>query len=178
MRLEAPRLRLRPLGVGDLGWVHPLNMAPDTRLYVFDDASWTPEETMSRLLAPNEALWAREGLGLFAVEVPGAASPAGWCGFWYFHVPPVREVGFAIDPTHRGHGYAAEAARAVMAFGAAIHGDTRFQASADVPNAASRRILASLGFAETHRAMGRVHEVAYYAREAAGLRVDDIVVHR
>lgn len=162
LTLATSRLVLRPVVEGDLPWFHPLHVEPGVRRYLLDDAVWSAEEVRERLLQPNAALWAREGVGLLAVLRDGA--PVGWCGFWYFHEPPVRELAYALHPSAWGQGVAVEAAIGVLGW-AMGRGDRVFHASTDAPNVASIRVLERLGFREVRRTPGARHETVHFAGE-------------
>jgi [ribosomal protein S5]-alanine N-acetyltransferase len=176
VRIVTPRLALRPLVVEDLAWLTELDALPEVRRFLFDDRALTSGETAELLIGPNARLWEEEGLGLFVVEHQAVA--IGWAGFWYFHEPPVREVGYAMHPLMWGRGFAGESARGVMAFGMARLGDQEFRASTDAPNVASIRVLERLGFTETRRSPGISHETVHFSRPADlaladGIRIED-----
>lgn len=166
--LITPRLVLRPLRDIDLTWLHALNTEPGVRRYLFDDVTWTVDETRERLLEENARLWREEGRGLFAACLPEAAGerPIGWVGFWYFHEPPVLEIGYALHPGEWGRGLTVEGARAVMEWSARTHGDHEFRASTDAPNVASIRVLEQLGFREVRRTPGSHHQTVHFHRPA------------
>jgi [ribosomal protein S5]-alanine N-acetyltransferase len=163
--LTTSRLVLDPLQDADLVDLQALDALPEVRRYLFDDLVWTLDETRERLLVENARLWREEGRGLFAIRERGADPMVGWIGFWYFHEPPVLEVGYALHPRVWGRGYVTEAAQAVMAWAAGQHGDTVFRASTDAPNEASVRVLQRLGFREVARRPGRVYETVHFARD-------------
>ena len=81
----------------------------------------------------------------FIVERNGVV--IGKAGFW-----KVPEVGFLFHPSVWGQGIAAEALRAVIAFGFDVRRLDRITADVDPDNSASLRLLAKLGFVETGRA--------------------------
>lgn len=56
------------------------------------------------------------------------------------------ELGYTLHPWARGHGYATEAAGAVLDYAFSVWGLHRCEASIDPRNAASRRVLERLGF--------------------------------
>lgn len=166
--LDAARVSLRPVTIADHAWLHDFNALPDVRLYLFDDETWSEEEVRTRLIERNAALWASEGLGLFVIHRHEDAVAIGWCGFWYFHEPPVREVCYAIHPDHWGHGYAQEAMEALLRWGAQARALDQFVASVDEPNTRSHRLLTRLGFRETHRSMGHRNPLRHYVRGGEG----------
>lgn len=70
-----------------------------------------------------------------------------------FHGPPDAEgrveVGYAVQPGHRGRGYATEACLALFAWAHAEHGITRFRASVSPANAPSLAVVRKLGLRRT-----------------------------
>ncbi len=102
---------------------------------------------------PAEGFWAVVddagdvvGYACFGVEarVPGLAD-----------TPGVLDVGVGMRPDLTGQGRGREFAQAVLDHGRAVTGLTRLRAVVQEWNARSRRLLGSLGFAETGH-----HEVA------------------
>jgi RimJ/RimL family protein N-acetyltransferase len=59
------------------------------------------------------------------------------------------DLGFAFLPAHRGQGFAREAAAATLAYAHATLGLTRIVAIVSPENAASIRVLETLGMAQT-----------------------------
>lgn len=163
--LRTDRLVLAPLGADDLAAWHALNMEPGVRRFLFDDQEWTLDETRERLLAENLRMWSEEGRGLHGIRTREGGALEGWIGWWYFHEPPVLELGYALHPRAWGLGYATEAARAVMADASRRFGEAVFRASTDAPNESSIRVLGRLGFREVRRSPGPVHETVHFVRE-------------
>jgi RimJ/RimL family protein N-acetyltransferase len=68
-----------------------------------------------------EAHFAEHGFGLWAVEIPGVTSFAGFVGLsttpFDAHFTPCVEIGWRLAAPYWGRGYATEAARAALAFG-------------------------------------------------------------
>ncbi|MBU7598667.1 GNAT family N-acetyltransferase [Streptomyces sp. P38-E01] len=105
-----------------------------------------------------------------AEEFVGVISPAGWSGDTLYNfgvftadgtfvgsmglvgltrlgAPECRaELGFWTDPRQRGHGYTAEAARAVARWSFRELGVERLEWLAEVGNEASRAVARSVGF--------------------------------
>jgi [ribosomal protein S5]-alanine N-acetyltransferase len=63
--------------------------------------------------------------------------------------PQKLELGYAVFPDFRGHGYAIEAAAALIAWARAVHNVRRFIASIGPDNDASLAIGRRLGFVQT-----------------------------
>lgn len=81
----------------------------------------------------------------FIIEYQGRA--VGKAGFYRF-----PDIGYILAPALWGQGLVAEALTPLITRAFAVHGLPRITADVDPRNAASIRLLAKLGFAETHRA--------------------------
>jgi RimJ/RimL family protein N-acetyltransferase len=91
----------------------------------------------------------RHGFGLWALEIPGVVDFAGFIGLsvprFVAHFTPCVEVGWRLASVVWGHGYAAEGARAALAFG---FGELELPGivSFTVPeNIRSRRVMEKIG---------------------------------
>ena len=77
-----------------------------------------------------------------------------------FHAPPDAngrvEIGYRIEPEHRGHGLATEVASALLAWARSEHGIRHFRASTAPDNVASQAILARLGFRQVGTQMDEI----------------------
>jgi len=89
------------------------------------------------------------GWGLWAVEIPGAASFAGFIGLarprFDAHFTPCIEVGWRLGPEWWGHGYATEGAQAALEFGfreLSLDEVVSFAVETNVP---SRRVMERIG---------------------------------
>ena len=87
--------------------------------------------------------------GLWAVEVPGITSFAGFTGLavprFEAHFAPCVEVGWRIAREHWGRGYAPEAARAALAHAFGVLGLDEIVSFTAVGNLRSRRVMEKLG---------------------------------
>lgn len=90
--------------------------------------------------------FAREGFGLWALEVPGVAPFIGFTGLmrprWR---PDCVEVGWRLARPHWGSGYATEAARAAVDFGFATLGLAELVAFVVPANLRSQAVMGRLG---------------------------------
>ena len=141
--LRTPRLRLRP-------WTHsPADLARLTDLYGRDEVTrWlggTPSVPPDELVTRWATVHARDDrFGCWAIEVPGQVV----AGTVLFKPLPNGvgevEVGWHLHPDSWGHGYATEAARAVIerGFGAGV---PEVYAVVRPGNRASMAVCARLG---------------------------------
>jgi ribosomal-protein-alanine N-acetyltransferase len=106
-------------------------------------------EDSDALVDRIEAHFERHGFGLWAMEVPGVTRFAGFVGlaiprFEAFFTPCV-EIGWRLAAEHWNHGYATEAARAVLEFrfrSAQLEQVVSFTVPANVR---SRRVMEKIG---------------------------------
>jgi RimJ/RimL family protein N-acetyltransferase len=73
---------------------------------------------------------------------------------------PSPELGYWLTPSYWGHGFATEAARAVIDYAFADLAHESIQAGARVTNPASRRVLEKCGFQWTGVALYRIQALA------------------
>lgn len=92
--------------------------------------------------APYETL----GFGLYIVQLKATGQPIGVCGLLKRDFLPGPDLGFALLPEFVGFGYAAEAARAVLAHAQRTLGIARLYAIVKRGNQRSERLLGALGF--------------------------------
>jgi RimJ/RimL family protein N-acetyltransferase len=82
---------------------------------------------------------------LATAEIDGARVPVGGGGFKTGE-GPVLELCTFIGAAHRGHGYGAELAQALVDYGFETMNAERLQASCRVTNPAARRVVEKCGF--------------------------------
>ena len=140
--ISTSRLRLRPARDEDEAPLHEILSHKVAMRYW----STPPHETLDRTrewLKSMIDIPAGEGED-FIVEHRGRV--IGKAGLFRF-----PEIGFILHPEYWGRGFAREALRPVIDRAFKIHGLERIIADVDPRNAASLRLLASLGFRETGR---------------------------
>jgi ribosomal-protein-alanine N-acetyltransferase len=144
--LRTERLLLRRFVAQDRGRFALVNADP--RVVEFLPAPLTHKES-DALADRIEAHFKRRGFGLWALEIVGIDSFAGFVGLSTprFEAPftPCVEIGWRLASEHWGKGYATEAAKAAMEFGFGAVG-LREIVSFTVPNnLRSRRVMEKLG---------------------------------
>jgi RimJ/RimL family protein N-acetyltransferase len=92
---------------------------------------------------------AARGFGLWALEIPGVVPFAGVVGLavptFTASFTPCVEIGWRLAAAHWGHGYATEAARAVLAHAWAVLGLDEVVSFTTAGNTRSRAVMARLG---------------------------------
>ncbi len=96
-------------------------------------------------VVPAEWVW--------AITLAGDDTLVGTVGLMPHPDRPSAELGYWLGPALWGQGIATEAGRAVVAFAFDTLGVDELTSGHAVGNVASGRVLAKLGFVETHRAM-------------------------
>lgn len=148
--LTTARLLLRPWRASDREPFAALNADARVMEYfpsVLDRAA--SDATVDRI----EAHFAKHGFGLWAVEVPGIAPFIGFVGLIVtnFTAPftPCVEIGWRLACDAWGHGYASEAARAVLEFGFTQLALDEIVSLTAVANQRSRRVMERIGMTRT-----------------------------
>jgi RimJ/RimL family protein N-acetyltransferase len=118
LALQTERCVLRPWRASDAPLFAAINADPQVMRYF--PAPLTRGES-DALLARIVAHFDAHGFGLWALEIVGACTLAGFVGLartsfdaWF---TPCVEVGWRLAPSQWGKGYATEAARAVLSAG-------------------------------------------------------------
>jgi RimJ/RimL family protein N-acetyltransferase len=145
--LETERLALRPYEEGDFGAYHAIRALPEVSTYLYDGPLGLAEarEKHTRLVASRGL----EAEGDWLPAVIGLRDSGTMVGDVGLHWASVQhrtgEVGFVLDPAHQGHGYATEAARAMIGWGFGTFGLHRMIGRTEARNTASARVLEKLG---------------------------------
>lgn len=142
VEVRTERLLLRPARADDLDAFHALLRQPRMMAYW----STPPHDSIDQTrewLGNMLAITPQEGED-FVIEHQGRL--IGKAGLYRF-----PEIGYALDPAMWGQGFAREAVGAVLHRAFGIHALPRVLADVDPRNKASLRLLARLGFVETHR---------------------------
>lgn len=167
MLLETPRLRLRRLTLDDAAFIVALLNSPGWLAFICDRGVRTEEDARRYLAAGPLASYAQHGgLGLYHIARRADGCAVGMCGLLRRDILPDVDVGFALLPEHAGHGYASEAASAVIALGRREFGLRRVAGITMRENVASIRVLEKLGLCfEREFVMPPKNEtLRYYAR--------------
>lgn len=144
--LHTARLGLRPFVDADADALFALHSSAHVLRY-WDSPPWDERARAGRFVAACRQM-ADEGTGArLAVDRVSDGTFIGWCGLTGWN-PDYRSasLGYCFDDAAWGHGYATEAARALLRWAFDALDLNRVQAEADTRNAASARVLEKLGF--------------------------------
>ncbi|HEV2309613.1 MAG TPA: GNAT family N-acetyltransferase [Acidimicrobiia bacterium] len=176
--VRTERLRLRAWRPEDRAAYASLNAAPAVAEYLGGPLEPAASDGF---VARYEAHWAREGFGVWAVEVLDGPSFVGSIGLQrvadVLPCAPAVEVTWRLARAAWGHGYATEGARAALTFGFTTAGLGEVVAFTAAANARSRAVMDRLGMAHDpaddfeHPRLARddpLRSHVLYRRRAAG----------
>jgi RimJ/RimL family protein N-acetyltransferase len=87
----------------------------------------------------------------------------GFAGYWHFRIPPSLELLFGVESHRWNRGIATESSRCVIRYGFEILGFQTVEASTDVANAASIKVLEKLGMSFQRHAVLDGLDTIFYA---------------
>lgn len=155
LQIETRQLRLVPCTVAAAQAAMADHAALETLLGVRVPHDWPAEDLRDFLpiygqIVDEQA--ARQGWGIWLMLGAAEGALVGDIGF---KGPPdalrTAEIGYSVLPAFQGHGYATEAARALVGWGFAQPGVGRIVANCRFDNAASIRVLEKTGMRRTGR---------------------------
>lgn len=172
MRLppDSPRLRFSPLADADDRFLVELLNDPDFLRHIGDRQLREAAGARAWLAAGPRASYEKHGMGLWRVSGRDDDAPLGLCGLVVREGLPGPDLGYAFLPAARGRGIAREAAAATIAHAFGALGLPRLLAIVTETNAASIRLLESLGLVQVghHEAGGE--RLRLHALDAAAWR--------
>jgi len=171
--LRTERLVLRPVTGDD----HPALLAhwtqPDVRRFLFDGAPLSSAE-VAETIEESKGDFAAHGYGIWLIELgsgPGSGPSLGPGLVGTAGLRPLEESGleifYSLAPGAWGHGYATEAARAVVEYALGPLGLPEVLAEVDEGNAASVAVVKRLGMTPYAVVPGVLGPMTRY-RTAAG----------
>jgi len=150
--LSTERLVLRPATADDHAALLAHWTQPDVRRFLFDGAALSAAE-VAETIEESIGDFAARGFGVWLIELGSAAGPVGTAaGLGLVGTAGLRPLGdsgleifYSLAPGAWGHGYATEAARAVLEYGLGPLGLPEVLAEVDEGNAASVAVVKRLG---------------------------------
>ncbi len=139
-------MRLRPFADTDVDALFALQSDPNVLRY-WDSPPWTDRER-ARVFLESCQKMAEEGSGArLAIDLTSDETFIGWCSLTRWNKDfRTAALGYCFNESAWGHGYATEAARAVLEWAFAALDLNRVQAETDTRNVASARVLEKVGF--------------------------------
>ncbi len=145
--LETERLRLRPFTRGDVGAVFEYRQREDVARYLFDNAMSRETCAEAVQLRISQLGFEEEGdrIVLAAERREGGELIGEVCLIWRSAEQRQGEIGYIFNPRFHGHGYATEAAIALVGFGFERLDLHRIFARCDPRNEPSFRVMERMG---------------------------------
>lgn len=143
--LTTDRLVIRRMSAADAEFMLLLLNEPSWLRFIGDRGVKTVEDAKNYIERGPVDMYARLGYGFCVVESRESARPMGVCGLAKRDYLDGVDIGFAFLPQHWGHGYAYEAAAAVLQYAQGELGLTRVLATTRADNASSQKLLQKLG---------------------------------
>ena len=143
--IETERLRLRPLTGGDATFIFELVNDPSFIRNIGDRKVRTLDDAKRYIAGGPLASYAKNGFGLYLVELKESGEPIGMCGLIRRNTFKDVDIGYAYLPRYWSKGYAFEAAQAMKDYARDVVGLKRMVAVVDPQNTGSIRLLEKLG---------------------------------
>jgi len=144
--LQTARLRLRPFTSADADALFALQSSAHVLRY-WDSPPWTDPARAESFISASRQLADDGGGARLAIDRLPDGAFIGWCSLSRWN-PDFRSaaLGYVLDDAAWGHGFATEAADALLGWAFETLDLNRVQAETDTRNAASARVLEKLGF--------------------------------
>ena len=164
-RLETERLKMRWLTLDDAELMLAVWNDPDFIKYVGDRGIYTLEQAHDALQAGAFKLYEDYGYGPFRVALRTDDRAIGTCGLFRREGFDDPDIGWSVLPPYCGHGYAYEAASAVLQFAWQNVGVSRLTAFVDAKNVPSIGLAEKLGlrYESMTRLVGDDEDVCLYS---------------
>lgn len=140
MVLRTERLTLRQLTIDDIDALFAVYSDPEAMRWV-DDGQPILYEDCVRWIDVTQRNYDTRGYGMLAIERNGIPGVCGFIGLVHPGGRPDAELKYALLREVWGQGFATEAARAMLEYGATTFGLLRIIATIAPQNLASRRVL-------------------------------------
>ena len=144
--VETARLAIRPLTLEDAPFVLRLVNEPAWIRFIGDKKVHSLADAEHYIRTGPMEAQRRFGFALNLVLLKGGAIPIGICGLVKREPLPDPDLGFALLEEFWGHGYALEAASAILSHARTVLRLPRLLAITSPDNDASGRVLQKLGF--------------------------------
>lgn len=161
--LRTQRLLLRPVETADLSRLHELFVEPAVRKYLCDDLVLPPDKVAEFISTSQQTFeTAKYGLWLMLVE----DDVVGVVGLYSFFEERQPQLLYALSSSHWGKGLATEASRRVLEYAFDQLEYDFVDASCDVPNTDSVRLMERLGMVQFKREVVDGKPLVFYRLQA------------
>jgi len=145
------RLKIRKFVLADAKFIVKLVNQPDWIKHIGERNIRTQADAIKYLKFGPLAMYENHGFGLFGVERLSDGELLGMCGLLKRDVLDDMDIGFAFLAEYYGHGYAIEAAQAVINFAKNVLKVSRLAAVVNPDNTRSIKLLIKAGFVHQYQ---------------------------
>lgn len=165
--LETERLLLREITETDAEFILELLNEPGWIQNIGDRGVRTLEDARLYIAGKLAASYARNGFGLYLVELKETGASAGMCGLVKRDSLEDVDIGFAFLERFWSRGYAFESAAAIMDYAHNVIGLKRIVAIVSPDNPGSIKVLEKIGlhFERMIKMPGDDEEIKFFARD-------------
>ncbi len=144
--LTTERLVLRPWKKSDLDPFFKLNADPKVMEFYQSTLTRVESDALAEKIQHD---YAHRSYGFWAIEVPGVADFIGYVGLNYWDLEmsfaPCIDIGWRLDSSYWGHGYATEGAQEALRYGFETLQIEEIVSMATTGNHRSHRVMERLG---------------------------------
>jgi ribosomal-protein-alanine N-acetyltransferase len=144
--LQTLRLEIREVVLSDRAFIFRLLNEPSWLENIGDRGVRSEADAETYITNHIRGQYRAVGYGMYALLLRSTQLPIGLCGLVRREFLSAPDLGFALLPEYVGHGYAAEAARSLLAHAKLAWSVERLYAIVRPGNQRSVRLLQQLGF--------------------------------
>lgn len=144
MLFQTERLLVRQLTEKDIDAMYAIYSDADAMRWVGDGEPITRDGCL-KWIEVTRRNYATRGYGMSALTLRTTGSVVGFCGLVHPGCQPEVEIKYALLRDYWGQGFASEAAKGMLAYGAKILGMQEVIATTAPDNVASQRVLQKAG---------------------------------
>ncbi|MGO4221431.1 GNAT family N-acetyltransferase [Lysobacter sp. TAF61] len=166
--LQTARLNIREIDESDAPFILELLTDPSFLENIGDRGVSDLASAVNYIRTGPGDSYARNGYGLWLVELKDSRIPVGTCGIIRRDTLPAADIGYAFLPRHWGQGYALEACQAVRDHALRTLAMPQLLAIVAPGNNASIKVLERIGFnfRDTVQLTADAEQVKLYAVQA------------
>lgn len=145
MMFETNRLLISELTTTDAPFILVLTNTPGWLAFIGDRGIRTITDAENYIVNGPMSSYVKYGHGLYLISIKETGLPIGMCGLLQRDTLPDKDIGFAFLPAYTGHGYAHEAAAAILLHARQVLKIARVAAITLPNNTRSIQLLTKLG---------------------------------
>lgn len=148
--------------MSDVRALHRLWIDQHVRRFLWDNKIVSLKHT-GDIIKQSTQLFDRHGFGIWGVREHHSSRLIGFTGYWHFRTPPSLELLYGVAADHWNRGIATEASCCVIRYGFEVLRFRAIEASTDVTNRSSVRVLEKLGMSFQRRVMVDGLDTVFYS---------------